>query len=266
MKRKILTFAALLFLVGISSCKKDEAKITPDSNCKITSLTYDGDDDEKYDITYDGDLITSFKSASYVDKLFYNADKLLSHRYYYNKSNQLTDVDTLYYDASKRLTSTIWYTVNTSGKRTFEEKKSYEYNASNQIISIRDSIMDAVSEVDVHVFEYANNRISKETISSYENRVFTGKTEFIYSYTNIANSFYSILKQSALVFNGDPLFIAEFNNTDLLVSKMDGKDFDEDNNLIETYSLTYNYTFEGKNLKSVSYDGIEIMSLDYKCE
>lgn len=266
MKRKILTFAALLLLVSISSCKKDGAKIIPQSDCKITSFTFDGDDDEKYDIIYDGDLITTFTSASYVDKLFYNSDKLLSHRYNYDENNKLTDVDTLFYDSSKRLTSTIWYSLNKSGKRVFEEQIWYEYNASNQVKTIKDSTNYGLKEVGIHTFEYTNNRISKEIYSTYENGKFTGKSEFTYSYTTMVNSFYSTINQSALVFNGDLLFIAEFNNTDLLVSKMDEKYYNEDNELESNNSIEYSYTFENKNLKSVAFNGNPLMTLNYKCD
>lgn len=266
MNNKLLTFTALLLFASISSCKKDETKITPKSDCIITSFTYDGDDDEKYDITYDNDLITTFTSASYVDKLFYNSDKLLSHRYYYDENNKLTDVDTLFYDSSKRLTSTIWYSLNKSGKRVFEEQIWYEYNASNQVKTIKDSTNYGFKEIGIHAFEYANNRISKETYSTYENGKFTGKSEFTYTYTTIPNSFYTVLNQSALVFNGDLLFIAEFNNTDLLVSRMDEKYYNEDNILESTNTLDYAYTFEKNNLKSVTVDGNPLMTLNYKCD
>lgn len=268
MNRNILSFTALFLLVGISSCKKDgtDTKIIPDTDCIITSFTLDGDDDEKNDIIYVDDLITTFTSASNEIKLFYNSDKLLTHRYRYDENNQLSNVDTLFYDASKRLTSKVFYAIDGSGKRVFLAKEWYEYNTSNQIKTIKDSTIYIFDRIGISAFEYVNNRISKEIYSTYENGKFTGMSEFTYSYTTIKNSFYNALNQPEIVFIGNILHVDNFINTDLLVSKVVIKELDEDDEIIDTYTTNFTYTFDNDNLKSVTVDGEKLLDFEYKCD
>ena len=71
MKSYTFTLIALILLIGISSCKKDEVKIIPESKCKITSIAYEYG--AFYNLTYDGELVTNFKNTKYEYKLFYYA-------------------------------------------------------------------------------------------------------------------------------------------------------------------------------------------------
>ncbi len=266
MKKSILIFTTTFLILGFSSCKKDENKINEKSNCSITSVTFDQEDN--YELTYDGSLLTNLKEVGgdEEDKLFYNSDNLLTLREY-RENVKLTDVDTFIYDASKRLTSVTWYSINNSNKRVFEGKTSFEYNASNQVISFRDSTNDAgYKEVDVHEITYQNNRRSKETITTYTNGIYSEKQVINYSYTNISNSLYDKTGQSYLVLNSHPLFLGDFENTDLLVSQLDIKDFDETNTETDEYSIKFDYTFENGNVKTVSMDKDEFIKFNYKCK
>ncbi|HUH73461.1 MAG TPA: hypothetical protein VLZ75_03540 [Chitinophagales bacterium] len=266
MKRSILIFTTTFLILGFSSCKKDENKINEKSNCSITSVTFDQEDN--YELTYDGDLLIKFTEVDGddEDKLYYNSDNLLTLRNYYT-NDKLTNVDTFSYDASKRLTSVTWYSINNSNKRVFEEKTSFEYNSSNQIISFKDSINDdGYKQVDIHEISYQNNRRSKETFIRYTNNEIREKQVISYSYTNIANSLYDKSGQSYLVINSHPLYIADFENTDLLISQLDIKDFDETNTQTNEYSIKFDYTFENGNVKTVSMDKEEFIKFNYKCE
>lgn len=267
---KTLFIIIAILAIGISSCKKNEENIKNSTNCKLSTIT--GDTNDKYDITYNGSLITAVtqSSGSPLDKqsLFYNNDSLLTHRYTYDKTtNKLTDVDTFYYDANKRLTKQFWYSVSGTGVRTFEDKLSYNYNTSNQIISYRDSFYDVFSDVTVYNYEYLNNRISKETSLYYNDGIYLGKSENTFSYTNTSNNIFNILKQPTLVLNDNPTFIAEFANTDLLVSQIVEKYYDETNTLDDTYTRIFSYTFDNGKLTSVGDNDSGIfIKFGYKCE
>lgn len=256
--------------MGILSCKKNEDTPTNTSNCKISSITYDGTN--KYNLTYNGSLVSTFNqiSGSSLDRetLFYNSDSLLTHRYTYdNSTNKLTDVDTFYYDASKRLTIHFWYSVSSSGIRSFEKKESFSYNTSNQIVSYRDSIVDLYAEVSVHNYEYIDNRISKETTLDYFDGAFQSKEEYTFSYTTTSNNIYNILRQPTLVLNDHPIFIAEFTNTDLLVSEMVEKYYDDTNTLIDTFTRIFTYSFDNGKLTSVGdNDRGVFIKFEYLCE
>ena len=269
MKTKLIITIAIL-AIGVSSCKKNEGNNPTTTNCKLSSVTFDAND--KYDITYSGSVITNINqvSSSPLDKqtLFYNNDSLLTHRYTYdNTTNKLTDVDSFYYDTSKKLTTHIWYSVNNSGVRSFENKLSFSYNSSNQIVSYRDSSYDVFSTVLVYNYEYTNNRISKETSLEYNDGVYLGKEEYTFSYTTTVNNIYNILRQPTLVLNDHPIFIAEFTNTDLLVSQMVEKSYDETNTLIDTFTRVFSYTFDNGKLTSVGDNDSGIfIRFGYRCE
>jgi|JI6StandDraft_1071083.scaffolds.fasta_scaffold51900_4 hypothetical protein len=269
MKTKLIITIAIL-AIGISSCKKNEDNNPTTTKCKLSSFT--GGDNDRYDITYNGSLITNLNqvSGSPLDKqtLFYNSDSLLTHRYTYdNTTNKLTDVDTFYYDASKKLTTHFWYSVNNSGVRSFENKITYNYNSSNQIENYRDSFFNVFSTVTVYSYDYINNRISKETSKEYNDGIYLGKQEATYSYTTTTNNIKTVLKQPTLVLNSHPIFIAEFANTDLLVSQMEEKYYDETNTLIDTYTRIFSYTFDNGKLASVGDNDSGIfIRFGYKCE
>lgn len=269
MKKKILIITTAIIAIGISSCKKDDNNNPSTTNCRLS--TFSGDND-KYDLIYNGSVITNLNqvSGSPLDKqtLFYNGDSLLTHRYTYdNTTNKLTNVDTFYYDSNKRLSVYFWYSVNLAGVRTFESKLTYSYNSSNQIISYRDSTYDSYAQVFVYKFEYLNNRISKEIILEYLDGVYFGKEERIFSYTNTVNNIFNILKQPTLVLNDHPGAIAEFENTDLLVSQIVENGYDETNTFSGTFTRIFTYTFDNGKLTSVGDNDSGIfIRFGYKCE
>lgn len=254
MKNKVLILFAALFIIINSGCQQNDGNNPVPTNCKITEFTYDGTD--RYEVTYTGSLMTKFAQVSGTplqdEYLYYNSDSLLTHRYTYtNSTGKISDVDTLIYDTNKNLISHTWYDVSVSGVRSFVSKVKFTYNVSNQVISFRDSSHDVNPYVEVHNYTYTGNRIAKEVVSFYDDGVFTGKDEYTFSYSSTANSFYSIIAQSSVIFNNNPLYIAEFNNTDLLVSQVEEKSYDETNTLVDTFNRIFSYTYTNGQLASV---------------
>lgn len=266
MKDKILIFIVIIFGFGLSSCKKDETKIIiPESKCKIASIGYEYG--EFYNLTYDGKLVTNLKTTIYEDeyKLFYNSDKLLTRREFYSYNHELSNVDTFYYDTSKRLIAKESFTINKAGERFLNIKVSYGYNSSNQIISSRALSFDEIPGLVVQSLEYKNNRISKETLVHYEDGNFIEKLEYSYTYSNTPNSIYTLLKQSSLIFGGDPFNIGGFHVTDLLVSKVDLKVFNESDEYLGDFTTEFTYRFEDENLTFV-FTYYTLLNFEYKCD
>jgi hypothetical protein len=265
MRDKILIFTAIIFGFGLSSCKKDKSKSISESKCKIASIEYEYG--EFFNLTYDGELVTKFKPTDkeYEYKLFYNSDKLLTLREFYSDNHELSDIDTFYYDTSKRLIAKESFTINKAGERLLNSNASYGYNSSNQIISSRALTIDEKPYLVVKSLEYKNNRISKEMVSEYEDGNFKEKLEYSYTYSNTPNSIYTLLKQSSLIFGGDPLNIGEFYVTDLLVSKVDLKVFNESDEYLGDFTTEFTYRFEDENLTFV-FTYYTLLNFEYKCD
>ncbi len=254
MKNRFLFILLALLAVISSSCQQEDENDPVPTNCKLSEFVYDGTD--KYEVIYTGSVITKFKQVSGTplqdEFLFYNADSLLTHRYTYNNStNKISDVDTFIYDSNKKLITHTWFDVNSSGVRSFISRAKFIYNISNQLISMRDSSYDGYSYVEVSDFTYTGNRITTETVSYFEDGDFFGKDVYTYTYSSTANSFYNIVPQTTVIFNNNPVFIAEFTNSDLLISQSEEKYYDESNTLIDTYTRIFSYTFENGQLASV---------------
>ena len=255
MKSYTFTLIALILLIGISSCKKDEVKIIPESKCKIASVTFDGVD--KFDLTYNGTLVSEIYSVNNNDfkKFFYNNDNRLIRRELYTERGDMFLVAKYNYDDSDKLIS------ETLGANDY----IYKYNSANQMISIN-SIIEVEKETK-ELFEYTNNTLSKYTELFEADTTVRLKSEYLYFYSTEPNPLNKILSQFTLIFSGHPIFLYnKFINEDLLVSQTVNNIYDFSNDFHATYTTDYSYTVEGKNLKSVFENGLPIMTFEYKCD
>ncbi|MFM2290898.1 MAG: hypothetical protein RIS29_711 [Bacteroidota bacterium] len=268
---KLFTIIVSLFMIA---CTKETNDINSNSDCKLSSITYDADPYLKFDITYSGNkivsMIQSIDNPDYKMTFYYNNDNLLSHKYLIDiPTNRIVDVDSFIYNSNKQVSIFNWYSVDEDGKRDLEYQSRRTYNEMNQLISYRDSTL---AEFDYRIYvgsiEYSNNRKQKETKSIYDkNNNFKGKEIYEYIYSNTPNNIFNIIDQSTDILYFTPTSFEDFKNTDLLVSRVIYKEYDNENTLVDTYTIEYTYTTENGKLVSVSNDNIgPFLKFGYNCE
>lgn len=274
--KKNLIITIVTFVVCISSCKKENTTTNTTQNCKL--IEYVTEDADKYEITLNGNLITKIKGISSsvlgeYNNYYYNTDSILTHIYYFDNQDKLTDVDTFIYSIDKKLLTRTHYDIVTNS-RVFYEKETFSYNSINQIVNVRDSFYYYSAstnkrDVFVSVFTYQNGKIYTNIETEYVENTFAGveKDTFIYT-TDINNLIYNI-KVPAFVFsvtnNSSYVDYIELN-TNNFISQKKVTLFDENNNFDDSYIDNFTYTFEDGKVKSIKLDSELLHTFNYKCE